>query len=67
MSPNSLHSLFNILLTWIETSVMSRLFSYSVRFEGWILCIRNLGFHKYGLFCREKSLRRIEAEVDFFL
>lgn len=66
MSPNSLYSLFNILLTQIEASIMNRLFSHSVRFEGWILCIRNLDVHKYGVFCREKSLRRIWAEVNFF-
>lgn len=65
MSPNSSHSLFNILLAGIEASVMNRLCSHSSRFEGWILCIRNLSVHKYGVLCREKSLGRICAEVHF--
>lgn len=44
MSPDSSQSVFNILLTGIEASVMNRLFSH--RFEGCILCIRNLSVHK---------------------
>lgn len=65
MSPNSSHSLFNNLLTWIEASVINRLFSRNIRFEGCILCTRILSVHKYGEFRREKSLRRICAEVNF--
>lgn len=64
MSPNSSHSLFNNLLPGIEGSVTNRL-SHNTRFEGWILCVRNLSVHKSGAFRKEKSLRRICAEVNF--